>query len=238
MQVHNMMEDLVFNMVMEIFDEKAKTGFSLSACYQCRLDVACYVLNRIKPEYLISGRGLAHFETEYQIHVQKNADIVALINEGIHKIETRKRPYYLQAPDDTDSTLSEGPVFNFPAIIGRVLHGTTFEPMKNIHVALLQNEKRAPMIDYTWQNPYFVVESTRGNFTFLPRPIKAEKEGEPGDFSFEVRIEPEGFTPIYHYIELSLNAEGEMKQKFSMHHTHKTGELYLFPEDQPMEINE
>jgi competence protein ComFB len=238
MKVHNMMEDLVFNRVMEIFDEKAETGFPLSGCYQCRLDVACYVLNRIKPEYLISGRGLAHYETEYQVHVQKNADIVALINEGIRKIETRQRPYYRQPSHETDDTISRGPVFNFPAIIGRILHGTTFEPMKDIHVALLQNGKPAQMIDYTWQNPYFVVESTRGNFTFLPRPVRAEKAAEKRDFPFEVRVEADGYTSIQHHIELSLNAEAEVKQNFSMHHTHKIGELYLFPEDQPMEINE
>lgn len=238
MQVHNMMEDLVEKMVNEVFDEKAAAGFPLAGCYQCRLDVICYVLNRIKPEYLISGRGLAHYEKDYQTHVQKNADIAALINEGIHKIETRQRPYYTSIPPEEDSTAIKGPVFNLPAITGRLLHGTTFEPLRDIHIALLENENPVPMIDYTWQNPYYLVESTRGNFTFLPRPLPAKKEGETREFSLEIRVQAESYTSLRHFVELRLEAQQEVHESFSIENIIQIGELYLFPESQPMEINE
>jgi competence protein ComFB len=94
------------------------------------------------------------------------------------------------------------------------------------------------MIDYTWQNPYFIVESTRGHFTFLPRPERAEETGDLQAFSFEVCIETEGFTPLQHFFELKVTAEGEVRHNFSAQHTYKIGELYLFPEDVPMERNE
>jgi competence protein ComFB len=233
-----MMEDLVEKMVKEVFEEKASKGFSLAGCYQCRLDVICYVLNRIKPEYLISGRGLAHYEKDYQDHVQKNADIAALINEGIHKIETRQRPYYSRIPPEEDSADIEGPVYNLPAITGRLLHGTTFEPLRDIHIALLENEKPIPMINYTWQNPYYLVEGTRGNFTFLPRPIPAKKEGDTKKVSLEIRVEAERYTSLRHFIELHLEAQHEVHKCFSMENIIQIGELYLFPESQPMEINE
>lgn len=237
MDIHNSMEEFVFETVNEVFDEKAKSGFSLANCYQCRLDVACYVLNRIKPEYIISGRGLAHYESDYQDHLQTSADIVALVNEGLRKIDARRRPYYTNEPEERTKILS-GPVYNFPAMIGRILHGTTFEPIQNINVALLRNSEPVPMIDYTWQNPYFIVESTRGHFTFLPHPEKAGETGELQVFSFEVCIETEGFTPLQHFFELKVTAEGEVRHNFSAQHTYKIGELYLFPEDVPMERNE
>lgn len=238
MEVHNMMEDIVLQIVAEVFEEKAGHGFSLAHCYQCQLDVACYVLNRIKPEYIISGRGLAHYESDYQDHIQKNADAVALVNEGIRKIDARRRPYYDQSvPEKVPEELS-GPVFNFPAIIGRILHGSTFEPLKEINVYLLQKGKPVAMIDTTWFNPYFIVESTRGNFTFLPRPLPAEDLGDQRTESFEVSIEAEGFSPLSHHFEVSLVSQKDVLYNFSMQNTYKIGELYLFPEDQPMEINE
>jgi len=238
MEVHNMMEDMVLQIVSEVFEEKAKRGFGLSDCFQCQLDVACYVLNRIKPEYIISGRGLAHYESEYQDHIQKNADIVALVNEGIRKIDTRRRPYYSQSESEQEVSLPDGPVFNFPALVGRILHGNTFEPLKNINVSLLQNGAPVEMINNTWSNPYFIVESTRGNFTFLPFPLKASAPGDRKTISLEVRIEAEGFSLISHHFELELTAAGEVLRSFAMQNTFKLGEIFLFPEDQPMEINE
>lgn len=238
MRVHNMMEDLVEKMVNEVFEEKESAGFPLAGCYQCRLDVICYVLNRIKPEYLISGRGLAHYDKDFQNHMQKNADIAALINEGIRKIETRQRPYYSQKPAEEEPPLVEGPAFNLPVISGRLLHGKTFEPIEDIHVALLENETLVPMIDYTWQNPYLLVEGTRGNFTFLPRPVSARKKGETLNVSFEIRVEAENYTTLRHFFELHLEAQQEVNGSFSMDKILKIGDLFLFPESQPMEINE
>ncbi|HRZ64078.1 MAG TPA: late competence development ComFB family protein, partial [Spirochaetia bacterium] len=65
MEIRNLMEDAVKAVVDELFELEAKDqrlGYCL--CDQCRLDVACYVLNRIKPEYIVSSRGLAYSEKE------------------------------------------------------------------------------------------------------------------------------------------------------------------------------
>ncbi len=47
MNVHNLMENIVIETVNDIFEDKKKEGFDMAECLQCRLDVACYVLNRI-----------------------------------------------------------------------------------------------------------------------------------------------------------------------------------------------
>jgi len=83
MNIHNIMESIVLDTVNEIFEDKRKEGFEMADCLQCRLDVACYVLNRIKPEYIISGRGLLHFEENYHELIQTKVDMVTLINAGI-----------------------------------------------------------------------------------------------------------------------------------------------------------
>jgi len=231
------MEDLVMETVEEIFSELSEEDFPLIHCHQCRLDVACYVLNRIQPKYIISGRGLVHFENDYLQRLQKKADLVALVNEGIRKVHRNRRSYYEKVPSAKEK-ITEGPVFNFPAIVGRILHGKTFEPMEDIHVALLHNGEPVPMIDYTWQNPYYVVESTQGNFTFLPHPEKAEYEGEVRSFSFEISARAKGFTSLQHFFQVELTASDYVLYNFRLQNTFKTGELYLFPESEPLEKNE
>lgn len=237
MEIHNVMEDLVLETVDELFSELPEEQFPLIRCHQCRLDVACYVLNRIQPHYLISGRGLVHFENDYHQRVQKKADLVALVKEGVHKIHNNRRPYY-QSAGAPEETIEQGPVFNFPAIVGRILHGKTFEPMQDIHVALLRDGRPVPMIDQTWQNPYYVVESTRGNFTFLPHPERADEVGQQRRFSFEINVTSRGYTPLQHFFQLDLSAEAEVLHNFRLQNTYKTGELYLFPENEPLERNE
>jgi hypothetical protein len=94
------------------------------------------------------------------------------------------------------------------------------------------------MIDYTWQNPYFVVESTQGNFTFLPHPERARHAGERRRFSFEITADARGFTPLQHFFQLELTASEQVLYNFRLQNTYKVGELYLFPEDEPLEKNE
>ncbi|WP_245537585.1 late competence development ComFB family protein [Sediminispirochaeta smaragdinae] len=230
MQVFNVMEELVLEMVHEIFEEKRGKGFPLVDCEQCRLDVACYVLNRIEPEYLISGRGVVHVQNELRQNFQKRADIVSLVNEGIRIITQNQRPYYEAHEDESakEEGISRGPYFNFPAIIGTILNGKTFEPAENLNVFLFQDGKPVSMIDRSWPNPYFIVRSTRGSFSFWPRPIKASRENEKKNVNLEIRAEAEGFQPIRHFIDIQLTAVQAYCTTFSMERSLKVGNLYFF----------
>ncbi len=230
MKIFNVMEDLVIETVNEIFEEKGEAGFPLAKCDQCRLDVACFALNKLQPEYLISGRGVVHVENELRENFQKRADIVALVNEGIEIITKTQRPYYSEPGSQaSDSEAPEkGSFFNFPAILGTILNGKTFEPAENVNVFLLDGEEPVAMMDRSWQNPYFVVRSTRGSFSFWPRPVTASRKGEKRTFCFEIRAELEGFKPVSHYIEFPLVAQEHFINTFSMEHAHKIGNLHLF----------
>ena len=75
MEIRNLMEDAVLAAVGELFElEEKDPRLGLCTCGQCRLDVACYVLNRIKPEYILSGRGLAYSERDMLEKVQRLFD--------------------------------------------------------------------------------------------------------------------------------------------------------------------
>jgi len=227
--VHNIMESIVIDTVNEIFEDKRKDGFEMADCLQCRLDVACFVLNRIKPEYIISGRGLLHFEDNYHDLIQTKVDMVALINKGIEKIFQTKRSYY--NTKKINRNVSTRYLYNFPSIIGTVLMGENFVPAENISVSLFFEDSPAKMIDNTWQNPFTVVKSTKGSYTFMPAPIPEDEVNEERTFHFELRIEDKNYDTINHFFELHLKSEKNMVNTFSMNRTHKIGGLYLFPKE-------
>jgi competence protein ComFB len=226
MNVHNMMESIVLETVNEIFEDKRKEGFEMVDCLQCRLDVACYVLNRIKPEYIISGRGLLHFEDNYHEHLQTKVDMVTLVNAGIKKVVKTKRSYYNSK--DTNKNISTRYMFNFPSIMGTALRGDTFVPVNDISVSLLFENTPAKMIDNTWQNPFSIVNSTHGSYTFMPEPVAADEEDEERLFHFEIRIEDEKYEPINHFFEFKLKSEKNIVTTFSIERTQKLEVLYLF----------
>ncbi len=226
MNVHNLMEDIVKNTVEELFKDTTKVDPALSGCLQCKMDVVCYVLNRIKPEYIISGRGLIHFEDDYHKKIQLEADLIALAAEGIKKITEIKRPYYLSSEK---KEIRQYPYFfNFPAIMGRVVNGKTFEPVYNTLISLYLDNKPARMIDTTWENPYLIVKSTRGSFSFMAEPFPSDTLGEKKEFSFELRISKEGFEPLNHFFTLEVISEKEMRTSYNIKWTYSTETLYLF----------
>lgn len=92
------------------------------------------------------------------------------------------------------------------------------------------NGEPVRMIDDTWENPYLIVKSTRGSFSFMPQPLPSEKEGETRLFSLEIRVKKEGFEDLNHFFDLSLTSETEMKISYNIEWTYKTETLYLFPE--------
>ncbi len=229
MNVHNIMESIVIDTVNEIFEDKRKEGFEMADSLQCRLDVACYVLNRIKPEYIISGRGLLHFEDNYHELIQTKVDMVTLINAGIKKVSKTKRSYYNSK--DSNKNISTNYVYNFPSIIGSVLRGDNFVPIENLSISLLFENTPAKMIDFTWQNPFSIVKSTNGSFTFMPAPVAADEENEERTFHFEIRIEDKNFEHINHFFQLKLKSEKNVITTFSIERTYKLDSIYLFTKD-------
>ncbi len=231
MEIHNVTEDIVLDAVNEIFDEIEREGKAdrPCTCFQCRLDTACYALNRCTPRYVVSSRGVARAETDSIEKQQEEADVVSLIHEGLQKIAKSKRPHFEHQSKKEAPHLAAGPVFNFPTIIGRIFDGKTFSPLADIDVFLLADGKLAPMLDANFQNPYRLVTNTAGTFSFWPKPIAAEKEGIERKFEFAIAAAAPGLEELRHYFEITIVSEHEAATSFSMQRTYKIQDLYLFP---------
>lgn len=227
MNVHNVMEELVFTEVNGLFDTAIanKAPWLTCSCSQCRLDTICYVLNRIQPRYIKSGRGLAYSQLEDSFDkAQLAADINRIGLEGMKQVLSSKRPH---AEERTD--LPEGPVFNFPTIVGRILDGTTFEPVRDVSVELLLDGKTAESIDPSWENPYHITTHTPGTFTFWVKPVGAKKDGVKKVFSFEIRAEINGYDPLNHFFELGVTSEAFLRTAYTAEHSFILSDLHVFP---------
>jgi competence protein ComFB len=228
MIIHNMMEDIVIEMVKNIFyDEKKISEKSFCTCSQCELDVICFVLNNIPPKYVISGRGLARLESNYLEQKQKEADLVSLIHMGIKNVSNAKRPHFLHEKEESQNEVSANAYFNIPTITGRVFNTTKFEPAKNVTVSLLHNGEPLKMLNPNWQNPQKLVPNTQGAFSFWPHPIEAEKKGIKKSFDFEIIIDEDNYEKLIHYINLSVISESEYVDYYRINKNIKVDDLYL-----------
>jgi competence protein ComFB len=233
MEIHNITEDIVFAKVQEVFDAIEKEGGKgdFCTCRHCRLDTACYVLNRSQPRYIMSNRGVARAEQETIERQQLEADIVALVYDGIKRVSHHQRPNFRHSPQGAEGAPNTGntPFFNIPTIVGRIFNGINFSPLSDIQAELRQDGELTVMKDGNWQNPYTIVDKTEGTFTFWPQPVPADAAGARKIFEFSFRVAAPGFEPLNHHFQIPVTGEMGTASSYSMDRTFKLPDLYLFP---------
>ncbi|MCR4940430.1 MAG: late competence development ComFB family protein [Treponemataceae bacterium] len=227
MKVHNIMEELVFDRVDQMYNQvkELNATWLTCSCEHCRLDTASYVLNRIPPKYIVSGRGVNHAMSSES--KQLMIDIDSLVVEGMHAVSNTRRTYHDKKKDNT--YMEEGSFFNFPAFIGSVYDGTTFEPLSDATVILKYESNPAVMMDYTWQNPCITTKLTKGTFSFWVKPVKTEKPGENKQFHFTVDVSCKGFDPASYNFDVPLVSEDKPRVAMNTTYTIKIQDLCLFP---------
>lgn len=227
MEVHNIMEEKVFLRVDHLYDQIAsgQTSWNICTCDHCRLDTASYVLNRIPPQYIVSGRGVIHsvVDDDHQL----KADIDALIMEGIRAVSNARRPYHDKAVSKNKP--EEGPFFNFPTFIGVVYDGSTFTPLKDAKITLKKDGKPCQMIDYTWQNPCTTNQRTKGAFSFWTAPEKTDTTGKQEQFAFTLSIECPGYDILEYAFKVPVVSEPDARLAPNSTYALTLQDLFLFP---------
>ncbi|MDR2741885.1 MAG: late competence development ComFB family protein [Treponema sp.] len=230
-EIHNTVEDIIFAQVTEVCDsiEKDKKG-EICTCRQCRIDTACYVLNRIRPHYISSNRGVIRIGQGTIAHQQEEAEIVSLIYEGIEQVNHNRRPFINHGVKNTDpKKITNTPVFNPPTIVGRIFNGLNFEPLSEARIELLRNGDLVAMKDASWQNPFDMVSNTEGTFTFWPTSIPAESVNTHKVFEYSLKIESPNLEPLTHFFKIPVTSEILLTGSYSMERSFKLPNLYMFP---------
>ncbi|MCL2721445.1 MAG: late competence development ComFB family protein [Treponema sp.] len=231
MDIHNTNEDIVFSAVQKIFDEIQNSGNpeKYCLCYQCRIDTVCYTLNRIEPNYIVSNRGFTRIDQTGMKHQQIEADITTLIYKGLRLVNHNLRP---TAPHDGSSTptvRANHPMFDIPTIAGRIFNGESFEPVTGLEVFLYYEGEPVAMRNNNWQNPFMMVSSTPGAFSFWPAPITADSPDTTKEFIFSVKINSPDFEPLNHFFNITAISKFHNPQSYALNRTYKLPDLYIFP---------
>jgi len=239
MDFHNTSEDIVVSAVQSIFDEIQHSGNpdGFCLCYQCRIDTICYALNRIEPHYIVSNRGLTRIEQSGVVRQQTEADVTSLVYRGLRLVNHNMRP---TAPHDgsaSSNTRINHPVFDIPTISGRIFNGESFEPVVDISVELTIEGELVSMRNNNWQNPYNMVSSTPGAFSFWPAPIVAYAPDINQEFKFSIRVNSPDYEPLQHFFNIVSISRYHTPHSYTLNRTFKLPDLYLFPPGEA-EINE
>lgn len=240
MNVHNIMEELVSQRINNLYDQLKSERLSWLSCdcMNCRLDAISYVLNRIPPKYVVSGRGVTHAIPSIS-DSQLKADVDALGIEGIRIVSSTKRPFHEKPRDECEVERLAKPVFNMPTFIGTVLDGTTFEPLIGATVTLRQDGELAPMVDSTWGNPCKTFKSTQGTYSFWVRSAPAKQDGESKKFNFTIEVTASDYAPISYMFEVPVVSESITRSELNSTFSLKIKDLILFRTDiqNPMEAD-
>ena len=229
MNVHNMMEDLVAAEVNAIYEQVKRFNSSWLSCdcKNCRLDTISYVLNRIPPKYVVSGRGVTHSNEIFADH-QLIADISAVAMEGIRIISSTKRPFHALPREECEAHVEGNPSFNFPTFTGMILDGGTFEPISGAKITLKLDGNPVEMIDMTWANPTQTFQSTKGSFAFWAKSLPATKSGESKKFEFEIKVEADGYEKSCQYFDVPVISEATTKNELNTACSVKIRDTILF----------
>lgn len=238
MDVHNIMEEVVYARINDLYEQvkKVNPSWLTCDCINCRLDTVSYVLNRITPKYVVSGRGVTHSNDSLG-DAQLKADIDALGMEGIRLISGAKRPYHNTNRENCQVPSSIGPVYNFPTFVGTVLDGSTFDSLAGASILLKQDDKPAQMVDVTWANPCNTFKTTHGDYTFWVKPLKADKSGISSVFHFTIEITAPGYNEVVYTFDVPLVSETIDRSQLNSTYSLKVRDLFMFRSDveNPME---
>ena len=229
MNVHNIMEEIVSRIVNELYEhvKSEKVKWLSCDCENCRLDTVSYVLNRIPPKYVVSGRGVTHTSNVLEDN-QITADIEALAIEGMRIVSSTKRPFHSQNRKDCTIQENDTPVFNFCTFTGTVLDGNSFEPIANATILLKCEGKVCDMVDMTWNNPYTTVKSTNGAYSFWVKSTPAKKVGETKTFNFSIEISAPGYETLVHHFDIPVTSEALVRNKLDSTYSLRINDSVLF----------
>jgi len=231
MDIHNTSEDIVYDIAKHIFDDIEKSGNpdNCCLCEQCRMDTICYTLNRTDPHYIVSNRGFTRIEVSGIKQQQIEADIASLVYKGLRLVNHNMRPTSSHDGSFSQNLKANTPVFDIPTISGRIFDGISFEPIVDIEVAMYSEGELVPMRNNNWQNPYTMVASTPGAFSFWPAPVIADAQDREKTFKFSIKVNSPNYELLNHFFSISSVSKFHSPNSYALNRSFKLPDLYLFP---------
>lgn len=175
-----------------------------------RLDIIVYTLNRVKPEYITSAKGVIHTLIKNETS-QINADILSIISEAYKLFEEKK--------DERNSSgllpliQENGYYISYPSLMGNIIHSDTFKKVTNADVYVYGKGELLEGYGVNFPNPLKISEKAQGKFVFCFLPKKSDTPN-PQNINFEiVTVLPNGVRQKTNFLYIAIPEyykEGDM----------------------------
>lgn len=237
MNLHNTMEDVVLFCLEDVLKEKN----DICKCDQCKFDMACYILNKVQPKYVLSSRGIVHYEKNKIKDNQEYIDIYTLAMEAIQVVSKTMRHNKEEIDKDgagkknqNTAAYKEGSYYyNFPQIVGRVIDSDNLEPINDAKITLHNGDinDKVAMFNGNWQNPAFINDQMDGFFSFWPISIPTDEKNKKTAFVMFVTLEKEGYETICKSFEIESESTQNLDEIINKEKVFRLNEIYLSPSD-------
>lgn len=165
MYLVNLMEDKVSKLADSYLKSK-----NIPVNSNMRMDIIVYTLNRVKPKYVTSARGVLHSVFDKD-SIQVNADILSIIADACEIVRRRENDTLL---DFTPSIEENGNYLVYPSILGNVYSSNNFEKVDEALVYIYNKNTLLEGYGTNFPNPAIVSEHVPGKFMFCFLPQKIE----------------------------------------------------------------
>lgn len=236
MDIHNTMEDVV----LQYLDELLTLKNNICKCYQCRIDMACYALNKVRPMYVVSSRGVIHTENIKKEHIQDEIDIYATVAEAIdvvsgtrrHEVSERLTQFEDEIEDEIQKYKSDtGCYYNFPQIVGRIFDSNTISKIVEARISLFHGTGKDAihMFNRLWTNPVDIVSQMKGTYSFWPAPMPAPKPGVQKDFQMNLEVYKEGYEKIRKFFYIRIISSNELRKFITKENIFYIDDIFITP---------
>ena len=210
MKLINYQEDIVLHVAEIVLQDRPDVEFT----QEVLLDTAAYVLNRLRPRYIVSERGFTRlmagsmFDDGSDEKLENLVELLMLINSAVDVVKKRRSSSVTDDAQSEEAAADDSMSphwHNIPYLIGRVVDNNGGKALPGIQVTLLVDDKKVRQAGTGWTNPYVTGEPTGGFYSFLPAPIHAEEQ----NLTFNLKIVLEGKSYKTHTIEQTVETHGE-----------------------------
>lgn len=178
LEIKNIVEDIVFDL-MDTSD--IVKGYEINK--NQKMEVAAYVMNRLKPMYITSNKGFTNSIVKYQNDPQFVADVMLHISEACKVVKKSYTSDIIK-----DHLDREMPYYIFPKIYGKVISSKDFMPLQNGEIYLFIENILSQSIFELWKNPAELLSRDEGIFSFAPKPYLAKPPLAKKTFTFSIVI--------------------------------------------------
>ncbi|PKM78403.1 MAG: competence protein ComFB [Firmicutes bacterium HGW-Firmicutes-15] len=86
MPIVNIVEKIIWDNMDSVFDQKP----GMCRCEICKMDIAAYALNKLKPHYAVTDKGAAITRAHF-IETQFYLDLIIVLTEAVEKVSANPR---------------------------------------------------------------------------------------------------------------------------------------------------